>query len=145
MKNILSMITLAFLLVACSSEHEEPTKVIQKDENGQKKGESSKQNEAKADTARVVETLNKYVSLIHQKVKENWEYTSSRLDSCKLTVRVNLASDGKVLNTKVVNSSGDPYCDSSVELAFHKASPIPIPQDTDLYSEFKTIDFVFRP
>lgn len=145
MNNRLSMVTLAVFLVACSSEHEDTTKVIQKDENGQKTGELSTQNEAKADTARAVEALNKYFPLIHQKVKENWGYTSSRLDSCKLTVRVNLAADGKVLNTKVVSSSGDPCCDSSVELAFHKASPIPIPQDMKLYSEFETIDFVFRP
>ena len=99
----------------------------------------------KAREARASQALSKYVPRIQQKVTDNWAYPPRGPEGCKPTVRVNLAPDGKVLSAKIVRSSGDPYCDSSVTKAFLKASPIPIPLDPDLYSEFKTIDFPFRP
>jgi colicin import membrane protein len=104
-----------------------------------------KQMEAKAKAARAGQAMSKYVPRIQQKVQDNWNYPPRGPEGCNPTVRVNLAPNGKVLNARIVKSSGDPYCDDSVEKAFLKASPIPIPLDPDLYSEFKTIDFPFRP
>ena len=101
--------------------------------------------EAKARAARASQAMSKYVPRIQQKVESNWAYPPRGPEGCNPTVRVNLAPDGKVISAKIVKSSGDPYCDNSVEKAFLKASPIPIPLDPDLYSEFKTIDFPFRP
>ena len=99
----------------------------------------------KAREARASQALSKYVPRIQRKVEDNWGLPPKGAAGCNPTVRVSLAPDGKVLNAKIVKSSGDPYCDSSVIKAFLKASPIPIPIDPDLYSEFKTIDFPFRP
>jgi colicin import membrane protein len=99
----------------------------------------------KAREARASQALSKYVPRIQRKVEGNWGLPPKGAAGCNPTVRVNLAPDGKVLSAKIVKSSGDPYCDSSVKKAFLKASPIPIPLDPDLYSEFKVIDFPFRP
>ena len=110
-----------------------------------KEAELKKQMEAKARAVRAEQAMSKYVPRIQQKVQSNWTYPPRGPEGCNPTVRVSLAPDGKVLNASIVKSSGDPYCDSSVEKAFLKASPIPIPLDPDLYSEFKTIDFPFRP
>ena len=111
-----------------------------------KKEKAMKDQMAKrAREARASQALSKYVPRIQRKVEDNWRLPPKGAAGCNPTVRVNLAPDGKVLNAKIVKSSGDPYCDSSVTKAFLKASPIPIPLDPDLYSEFKTIDFPFRP
>lgn len=115
------------------------------EERKREEGEMRKQMEAKARAARASQAMSKYVPRIQSKVQDNWNYPPRGPEGCNPTVRVNLAPDGKVLNAKIVKSSGDPYCDSSVEKAFIKASPIPIPLDPDLYSEFKIIDFPFRP
>ena len=104
-----------------------------------------KQMEAEQRAARASQAMSKYVPRIQRKVEGNWAYPPRGPEGCNPTVRVNLAPDGKVISAKIVKSSGDPYCDNSVEKAFLKASPIPIPLDPDLYSEFKTIDFPFRP
>ncbi len=114
-------------------------------ERKRKEAAMKKQMEAKARQARASQALSKYVPRIQQKVEDNWRLPPRGAEGCNPTVRVNLAPDGKVLSAKIVNSSGDSICDRSVELAFRKASPIPIPLDPDLYSEFKTIDFPFRP
>jgi colicin import membrane protein len=104
-----------------------------------------KQMEAKARAARAGQAMSKYVPRIQRKVTDNWNYPPRGPEGCNPTVRVNLAPNGKVLNARIVKSSGDPYCDSSVKKAFLKASPLPIPLDPDLYSEYKNIDFEFRP
>ncbi len=114
-------------------------------ERKRKEDAMRKQMEAKARAARAGQAMSKYVPRIQAKVESNWSYPPQGPEGCNPTVRVNLAPNGKVLNVKIVKSSGDPYCDSSVKKAFLKASPIPIPLDPDLYSEFKTIDFPFRP
>ena len=115
------------------------------EERKSKENEMRKQMEAKALAARASQAMSKYVPRIQQKVQDNWTYPPRGPEGCNPTVRVNLAPGGKVLNAKIVKSSGDPYCDSSVEKAFLKASTLPIPLDPDLYSEFKNIDFPFRP
>ena len=114
-------------------------------ERKRKESEMRKQMEAKARAARASQAMSKYVPRIQQKVQDNWTYPPRGPEGCNPTVRVNLAPGGKVLSAKIVKSSGDRYCDNSVEKAFLKASTLPIPLDPDLYSEFKNIDFPFRP
>ncbi|MBW1895087.1 MAG: cell envelope integrity protein TolA [Deltaproteobacteria bacterium] len=110
-----------------------------------KEADMKKQMEVKARAARAGQAMSKYVPRIQQKVETNWNYPPRGPEGCNPTVRVNLAPDGKVLSARIVKSSGDSFCDRSVEQAFMRASPIPIPLDPDLYSEFKVIDFPFRP
>jgi len=114
-------------------------------ERKRKEADMKKQLEAKAREGRARQAMSKFIPLIQQKVETNWNYPPRGPEGCNPSVRVNLAPDGKVLSARIVKSSGDSFCDESVEKAFMRASPIPIPQDPDLYSEFKIIDFPFRP
>ena len=114
-------------------------------ERKRKENAMKAQMERKAREGRARQALSKYVPRIQRKVEDNWGLPPKGAAGCNPTVRVNLAPDGKVLSAKIVKSSGDPFCDSSVKKAFLKASPIPIPLDPDLYIEFKVIDFPFRP
>jgi len=46
----------------------------------------------------------------------------------------------------VIGSSGDPIFDRSAENAVRKASPLPVPQDRNLFNqEFRVFTFVFKP
>jgi len=100
---------------------------------------------AEARARRASAALSQYVPQIQRKVEDNWILPPGGAAGCTPTVRLTLGPDGRVLNARIVKSSGDSYCDRSVEQAFLRASPIPIPPDPDLYAEFKEIDFVFNP
>jgi colicin import membrane protein len=50
-----------------------------------------------------------------------------------------------VAGVRIVQSSGDPVFDRSVESAVYKAAPLPIPPDAALFTYFRQINFVFKP
>jgi len=52
---------------------------------------------------------------------------------------------GDVLQVTVVKTSGDERFDRSVENAVYKASPLPLPEDRDLFEYFREIEFIFNP
>ena len=114
-------------------------------ERKQREAALKKKMEAEARQRRAATAMSQYVPRIQQKVESNWRLPPSGAAGCNPTVRVTLGRDGEVQSARVVKSSGNGYCDRSVETAFMRASPIPIPPDPELYSEFKVIDFPFRP
>lgn len=59
--------------------------------------------------------------------------------SLEARVRVRLAADGEVRSVEIVESSGNPFYDDSVERAVRKASPFPAPPEATAWG------FVFRP
>ena len=55
-------------------------------------------------------------------------------------------SDGTVISAEVISSSGDEIFDRSAENAVQKASPLPVPNDKELFNqEFRTFQFLFNP
>ena len=104
-----------------------------------------KQMEAKAREARAGQAMINYAPRIQRKVEDNWRTPARGAEGCKPTVLVNLAPDGRVLSARITKSSGDILCDQSVEKAFIRASPLPMPPDPDLYSALKSIEFKFNP
>jgi TonB family protein len=55
-------------------------------------------------------------------------------------------SDGTVISAEVISSSGDEIFDRSVENAVEKSSPLPVPNDKELFAEeFRTFQFLFNP
>ena len=104
-----------------------------------------KQMEAKAREARAGQAMMNYAPRIQRKVEDNWRTPARGAEGCKPTVLVNLAPDGRVLSARITKSSGDILCDQSVEKAFIRASPLPMPPDPDLYSALKSIEFKFNP
>ena len=86
--------------------------------------------------------------LIQDKVARNWNPPPGTLDKglrCKVNVR--LGASGSVLAVSVVQSSGNPAFDRSVEAAVLKAEPLPMPDDPALRqrSEFRNHTFIFDP
>ena len=104
-----------------------------------------KQRQEAARSARAMAEAEKYKVLIRQKVSRNWNRPPSSAPGLQCIVRVRLVPGGEVLQATVVRSSGDGPFDRSVENAVYKASPLPLPQDPELFSYFREIEFVFSP
>lgn len=95
--------------------------------------------------ARAMTAAEKYKVLIRQKVSRNWARPSGAGQGLQCVVRVRLAAGGEVLNAAIVRSSGNEVFDRSVENAVHKASPLPLPEEKELFDYFREIEFVFHP
>lgn len=95
--------------------------------------------------ARADEFADKYRVIIRQKVSRNWVRPGGSRKGLRCIVRVRLLASGDVLEANVIKSSGDALFDRSVENAVRKASPLPIPKETDLFDYFREIEFLFNP
>ena len=95
--------------------------------------------------ARALAVADEYKALIRQKVSRNWVRPPGAQKGLKVTVMVKLVPGGEVLQATVVRSSGNPVFDRSVENAVYKATPLPLPQDADLFDYFREIEFLFNP
>ncbi len=95
--------------------------------------------------ARANEFVDKYRAIIRQKVSRNWVRPGGSRKGLKVIVRVRLLASGDVLEVAIIQSSGDALFDRSVENAVRKASPLPIPQEKDLFDYFREIEFLFNP
>ena len=98
-----------------------------------------------AQTARTASEVDKYRSLIRQRVSRSWNRPVGVAKGLKCVVSVRLAPGGEVLSANVVRSSGNTTFDRSVENAVYKAAPLPLPEDPTLFNNFREIEFLFNP
>ena len=68
-----------------------------------------------------------YSKKIERQIKEQWVYPDSSRTELHNEVAIKIQKDGKVLQTKIEKSSGDPVFDQSTLKAVAKASPLPPP------------------
>ena len=82
-----------------------------------------------------------YSNRLQAHVKQGWRWLNS---SQRLIAKIqaNLGPDGAILESRIIQSSGNSNFDDSVIRAVEKASPVP-PPPTDLYPEFKVVVFTF--
>ncbi len=122
----------------------------QAEDKRRKEAESALQEQVAAEEkrradARAQGEVERYKALIRQKVSRSWNRPATAGKGLQCTVRVRLVAGGEVLAASVVRSSGDPVFDRSVENAVYKATPLPVPQDPQLFEYFREIEFVFNP
>ena len=120
----------------------------------QAKAEVAAQAKAEADAAEAIK--NKLAaqasesaqakSAIQKKVERSWIRPATVNEDLKCTIKVKLMSDGTVISADVISSSGDEIFDRSAENAVQKASPLPVPNDKELFAqEFRSFQFLFNP
>jgi colicin import membrane protein len=87
--------------------------------------------------------LNQYVALIEQRVIRNWNKPPSARAGIECEVKVTQAPGGTVLSVQVGKCNGDTAVRQSIEAAVYRASPLPPPPDSRLFSRVLLI--VFKP
>lgn len=95
-----------------------------------------------AATGRVV---NEYTAKIISKVRSNVVMPPDVAKDARAEFMVTLLPGGTVLSAKLVKSSGNETYDDAVERAILKSQPLPLPQDTKLFNNFRELKLVFRP
>jgi len=89
--------------------------------------------------------INAALVRIQQKVERNWLRPQSYQAGLSCIIQVRLAPGGKVIEAKVIRSSGNATFDRSAEVAVYKASPLPIPSDPEIFTTFQEFNFLFKP
>lgn len=89
--------------------------------------------------------IERYKAMVRQQIMRYWVVQKGldKQDATKLFVR--LAPTGTVLDVKVTGSSGNDALDRSAVAAVYKASPLPVPQDPELFREFRELRLTLRP
>jgi colicin import membrane protein len=89
--------------------------------------------------------VNKYKGLIVEAIAQRWlvPQGTDRAVSCKLNIH--LAPGGTVVNVTVVKSSGNLLLDRSAVAAVYKASPLPVPQKSSAFDEFRQFQLTVKP
>jgi colicin import membrane protein len=97
------------------------------------------QNELKQSQSKGI--LDAYGAAIKAKVTAQWYKPPGWQPQWTCNVRISQASDGTVLNVKILQCGGDQLFQRSVQQAIERASPLPLPSDMSLFSP--SINFTF--
>jgi colicin import membrane protein len=83
--------------------------------------------------------VERYLALIQQALENNWNKPANLDPSIYSLLHVQIGPGGVVINVSIAKSSGNPALDSSARAAVFKASPLPVPDDPDLFNAFRQI------
>lgn len=89
--------------------------------------------------------INRHAALISQKIERNWRQPLNVPDGLTCRIEIRLLPGGAVGSVSVIESSGNPTFDKSVETAVLKASPLPVPTEAYLFEQFKIMRLRFEP
>lgn len=114
----------------------------------QKAQKSKKQKLAKAQAAaaaaqKALTIKQKYVGLIQAVIRANWINQFNPLNKLQVTLKIYLDKKGDVESVHVVQSSGNTAFDRQAMVAVEKSSPLPIPAEADIASDFRTLTLPF--
>lgn len=89
--------------------------------------------------------VDKYKQQIIQAVSRKWlmPETDNKELSCQLLVHV--APGGVVISVDIIKESGNSNLDRSARNAIMKASPLPVPENSELFDNFRALRLTFRP
>jgi colicin import membrane protein len=86
----------------------------------------------------------RYIAAIQNKVANVFIYPDLE-EGLTCTLFVRMIPGGEVVETRVIESSGNPSFDRQAENAVRKAAPLPAPSDLRLFERMREIRFVFDP
>jgi len=104
--------------------------------------------DAAAEAARQAEQeqLRRFDSLIINKIRSQWiRPFGNNYGGLSCKIFLEFTPKGEISSFKITRSSGNSVFDNSVRKAAYRASPLPVPDDKELFDEFKQITFTFKP
>lgn len=88
----------------------------------------------------------KYTSLISRKIQQNVNKELCGSGNPELQFAINLMPTGEVIGVpRLIKGSGIAACDAAVERAILQSQPLPVPQNSELFSQFRDLKLNFRP
>lgn len=118
------------------SMQEQELKQQAKQEQQQLAKEAAKQDQSEID---------KYTALIRQAIGQNWLVPSGVNENLSCDLLIDLGPGGVVLSVQITRSSGDTGLDNSARTAVFKASPLPVPKNPELFSQFRSFKLTATP
>lgn len=89
--------------------------------------------------------VDKYKALITQSIAQHWLVPNGVDKSLTSHLLIKVAPGGVVLDVQLVKSSGDDALDRSARTAVFKASPLPVPTDSDEFDPFRQFILKVKP
>lgn len=92
------------------------------------------------------EIVEEYKTKIMQQIRQQWRRPLSARNGMTVVLHIRLLPGGEVSSVDVISSSGDPAFDASAQNAVSNASPLAVPDDTDVFSSnFRSMTMKFHP
>jgi len=85
-----------------------------------------------------------YQFAIAQKIRRNWAVPASAGPETKCSVRVTQLPGGDVVGVNIISCNGDDAVRRSVEAAIRRSSPLPEPEDPDLFDRNLTLNLTLE-
>ncbi len=92
----------------------------------------------------LVSVVGEYQQEIMQAVSYYWDRPEGLNANEYCCYLVELSSQGYITGLKLERSSGNYQLNSSAKAAIYAADPLPIPDENDLYQQFKRLRLIFR-
>lgn len=89
--------------------------------------------------------VDRYKALILNAIRDQWILPENIDPGLSSQFVIRLAPTGAVLDVHLSHSSGDAILDRSAQAAIYKASPLPVPHDTNTFNMFREITLTVRP
>lgn len=96
-------------------------------------------------TQQMQSVIDRYKNLILQSISQNWLVPPNTSKNSSVVVLIRLGAGGVVLNVSLAQSSGNSTLDNSAIAAVYKSSPLPVPSEADLFSQFQQLRLTLRP
>lgn len=112
---------------------------LQEQMNDQLKQEA----EERAEAARIGEVKKTWAQLLNEHIRMRWLRPPGLPPGLRCKVRIEILPNGEVVSVKIVQSSGNPSFDNSVENAVYKSSPLPLPEDPKAFE--RVLEPTFTP
>lgn len=88
----------------------------------------------------------KYIGMINSKIRRNVNERLCGSGNPELMFSIRLAPTGDIVgHPELLEGSGIPACDESVERAILQAQPLPVPAEAELFVRFRDLKLRFRP
>lgn len=98
-----------------------------------------------ANNRRMMSEIERYTDLIRHEVGRHWIVPDNAKENTRCVLLIRVGPGGLVKEVKLLTSSGEPALDRSAQNAVFRASPLPVPEDPELFEKFREIKLVVRP
>lgn len=89
--------------------------------------------------------VDKYKALILQSIGQHWLIPPSANKKLFAELLIRVAPGGMVLDVQLIKSSGDEGLDRSARAAVFKASPLPVPAESEAFAAFRQFVLKVKP